>query len=95
MLNYPSHGQKRIQQRGLSRSDIDLVTLHGTETRDGYYLRDKDVRRLVQELQKKEIIKLNDLAGTYAVVKNNTLITAYHPNKKKQKRIFKTINCCN
>ena len=94
MLNYPSHGQKRIQQRGLSRSDIDLVTLHGTETRDGYYLRDKDVRASVQELQK-EIIKLNDLAGTYAVVKNNTLITAYHPNKKKQKRIFKTINCSN
>jgi hypothetical protein len=91
-MNYSLHGQQRLQQRGLSRSDAEIIMMHGTETRDGYYLRDKDVRASVQELRK-QIIKLTDLSGKFVVVKNDTLLTAYHPSKKKQKRILTSIYC--
>ena len=87
-MNLSFHAQQRLQQRGLNDSDIDLILSHGTETSDGYYLRRKDVEEAEKELRK-QINRLNRLAGKYVVVKGETVITAYHPTKRKQKRVLR------
>jgi hypothetical protein len=84
----PSHASQRLSQRGITISDIDLILDYGTETRDGYYLRERDVRKIETNLRK-QINQLNKLAGKYVVVEGDTVITAYHPGKKKQKYILK------
>ena len=86
-MNLSSHAQQRLRQRGLTRSDIDLILMHGTETRDGYYLRLRDVEDAENE-HRKLVNQLNRLAGKYVVVEADTVITAYHPGKKKQKRVL-------
>jgi hypothetical protein len=86
-MNISDHAQKRLQQRGMSGSDIELILSHGTETNDGYLLRDQDARRAEAELRK-QIEHIHRLAGKYIVVKGETLVTAYHPGRKKQKRIL-------
>lgn len=87
-MNLSLHAQQRLQQRGLNDSDINLILMHGTETSDGYYLRYRDVKEAEKELRK-QINQLNRLAGRYVVVDGDTVITAYHPGKKKQKRILR------
>jgi hypothetical protein len=81
------HATKRIPQRAMNGTDVDLILTHGTETRDGYFLRDQDVKIAERELRK-EIDRINQLAGKYVVVKGETIVTAYHPGRKKQKRIL-------
>jgi hypothetical protein len=81
------HAQKRIPQRGMNGSDIDLILTHGTETRDGYFLRNQDAKNAERELRK-QIDRINRLAGKYVVVNGETVVTAYHPGRKKQKRIL-------
>ena len=82
------HAQQRLQQRGLTGSDIDLILAHGTETRDGYFLRRADVEEATKRLQKL-IDWIIRLEGKYVVVEGDTVITAYHPSKKKQKRVLR------
>ena len=86
-MNLSIHAQQRLQQRGLSESDIDLILTHGTQTHDGYYLRQKDVKEVEQELRK-VITRLTRLAGKFVVVDGDTVITAYHPGKKKGKKVL-------
>jgi hypothetical protein len=87
-MNICPHAQKRLRQRGLSDADIRLIFVHGTETRDGYLLRDKDVIRAEKEMRS-EICRLHRLAGKYMVSDGDTLITSYHPRRKRQKRILR------
>jgi hypothetical protein len=87
-MNLSNHAQKRIPQRGLAESDIDLIVMHGTETRDGFYLRSQDAK-VIEEKLRKQIKKINQLSGKYVVVKSDTVVTAYHPGKKKQKKILR------
>ena len=87
-MNLSFHAQQRLQQRGLNGSDIDLIMVHGTETNDGYYLRRRDVKEAEKELRKL-INQLNSLVGKYVVVDGDTIITAYHPSKKKQKGLLR------
>ncbi len=87
-MDYTLHAQKRLRQRGLYPADIDLVLVHGTETRDGYYLRERDIDHAKEQI-KKLLDRLDRLAGTYVVMKNDKIITAYHPSRKKEKRILR------
>jgi len=89
-MNICSHAQKRLRQRGLSNTDVNLILLHGTETRDGYFLLNKDVKRAEEELRN-QINRLHSLAGKYIVTDGKTLITSYHPTKRKQKRVLQYI----
>lgn len=83
-----THAQQRSQQRGLSASDLNMVLMHGTQTKDGYFLRKSDVKSLEMALRKK-IDQLHRLSGKYVVVDGDTVITTYHPTKKKQKKILR------
>tara|TARA_B100002051_G_scaffold218962_1_gene212271 strand:- start:223 stop:501 length:279 start_codon:yes stop_codon:yes gene_type:complete len=82
------HVQQRVQQRGMTRSDLDLILIHGTETRDGYLLRNQDAKRAEAELRR-QIGHIHRLAGKFIVVKGETLVTAYHPTKRKEKNILR------
>ena len=86
-MNISNHAQQRLQQRGMTGSDIDLILTHGTETRDGYLLRNQDAKRAEADLRK-QIERIHRLAGKFIVVEGETLVTAYHPGRKKQKRIL-------
>ena len=87
-MNISFHAQQRLQQRGLTGSDLDLILMYGIETRDGYYMRRRDVKEAERELRKL-IGQLNRLAGKYVVVDGDTVITTYHPRKRKQKEILR------
>ena len=82
------HAQQRSQQRGMSASDLKFVVMHGTQTKDGYYLCQSDVKSLEAELRK-QIGQLHRLSGKFVVVDGDTVITTYHPTKKKQKKIMR------
>jgi len=71
----------------MSGSDIDLILAHGTETRDGYLLRDRDAKKVEVDLRK-QIEQIHRLAGKFIVVEGETVVTAYHPGRKKLKRIL-------
>jgi len=86
-MNISNHARRRLQQRGMTGSDLDLILSHGTETRDGYLLRDQDAKRVEAKLRK-QIEQILRLAGRFIVVDGETLVTAYHASRKKQKRIL-------
>ncbi len=78
------HGEARMSQRGIRRSDIDILLEHGTETNpDRFMLRSRDAARLIRGL-KKQIATLERLAGKEAVVANGLLVTAYHRTRPDQ-----------
>ena len=75
------HGEARLSQRGIRRSDLDILLAHGVETGpDRIMLRRGDAVKLVREL-KKQIARLERLAGKEVVVADGRLVTAYHRTK--------------
>jgi hypothetical protein len=85
-MNLSFHAQQRARQRGTKGSDINLIVIYGTETRDGYFLRHKDIEDAEKEHKK----KLYRLSGRYVVVKDDTVITVYHPCKQRRKRVLRS-----
>jgi len=82
------HAQQRLQQRGLSRPDISLILAHGTETNDGFFLRRRDAKE-AERMLRKQISQLHRLVGKFVVTDGDTIVTAYHPGKTKQKAILR------
>jgi hypothetical protein len=87
-MNITAHAKQRLQQRGLNANDLELIMMHGTETSDGYFLRRANIR-VVEQTLKRLIDHLYRLEGKYIVVKGDNVITAYHPSKKKRKRVLR------
>lgn len=72
------HGEARMSQRGIRRSDLDILLTHGTEIGpDRILLRKQDAAKVIREL-KKQIARLERLTGKEAVVADGWLVTAYH-----------------
>ena len=72
------HGEVRMSQRGIRRSDLDILLSHGTEIGpDRILLRKRDAAKVIREL-KKQIARLERLTGKEAVVADGWLVTAYH-----------------
>ena len=72
------HGAARMQQRGISARDIDLIMEYGTAERPGLHrLRNRDADREIREC-KLRIQTLERLRGCAAVVENGTLVTCFH-----------------
>ncbi|MDP6929449.1 MAG: hypothetical protein QF412_07090 [Planctomycetota bacterium] len=80
--NLSAHAMARVRQRGFKEADIALLGRYGTVTRDGVLLRRQDVVSAVSAL-KREITQLERLAGTYAVMDGDTVLTVYRPSKKR------------
>lgn len=72
------HGATRMQQRGISTRDIDLIMDYGTMERPGLHrLRDRDADREIRGC-KLRIQALERLRGWAAVVEDGTLVTCFH-----------------
>ena len=89
ILDLTRHGEKRMQQRGMSRQDIDLVRACGTQTEAGTWLMlRRDVKRAVEAL-KREIQAIERLEGWKVVVIDGVLITTYVSGSRDQKRTLR------
>ena len=85
-LELSLHAMRRAGQRGQRRSDLDLVREFGTPVEDGYYLHRKDVERALGDV-KRLLQRLERLVGTYLVVREDTIVTVYRPNKVQRRRL--------
>ena len=87
-LFFSSHAQRRINLRGLSLKDIELIQDYGAEVEGGFLLTEKNVREAVLRL-KSQILRLEHLSGKRVVCDGNTIITAYHATDNKIRRILR------
>ncbi len=74
------HGQARMRQRGLRKTDPELILEYGTEIgQDRIMLRERDVDKAIQS-RKREIAVLERLKNKVVVISDGRLVTAYHAN---------------
>lgn len=72
------HGEARLSQRGIRKSDLDILLAHGTETGpDRIMLRKHDAAQAIRDF-KRQITVLERLSGKEVVIADGQLITAYH-----------------
>ena len=72
------HGEARLSQRGIRKSDLDILLTYGTETGpDRIMLRKYDAAQAIRDF-KRQIAVLARLSGKEIVIADGQLITAYH-----------------
>lgn len=88
-MKITDHANTRMQQRGRSEADIELIVACGTRTRDGYLLRNRDAEVAICEL-KSEIVRLGQLKGTVIITDRagDQVITIYRANRRKQHKML-------
>ncbi len=82
------HADKRMRQRGLSEEDVALIIEFGTETPQGFLLREKDVAELERQM-KQRLQTLHRLVGKHVVADGDTVITAFHTTEKQMRRLLR------
>ena len=84
--DYTRHARTRMQQRGISGQDVDLIVACGTMVRPGLYmLRDRDADKEIQE-HKRRIQALERNRGRAAVVEDGTVVTCYRVSGQAGRR---------
>ncbi len=87
-MKLSKHVRVRMQQRGRSEQDVNLITAYGTPTRDGYLLRRRDVDTRVRDL-KKEISAIERLKNWVVIVgEEGVVVTIYPADHEKQRRML-------
>lgn len=81
------HATIRADQRGLTRSDIDMALLLGTEVEGGYFVREKDCDAVIHDL-KRLICRITRLRGKRVVVAGSNVVTTYHAKPKKARHLL-------
>ncbi len=85
--SFTQHAICRMGQRGISKTDIDLIKIIGTEVEGGYLVRKKDLQEAERELRRLQD-QLHRLAGKRAVIADNCVVTAYHARPAKQRKLL-------
>ncbi|MCH7710182.1 MAG: DUF4258 domain-containing protein [Proteobacteria bacterium] len=86
---YSLHAQRRMQQRGIRKDDVDLLRRCGTCLDDqSLFLRKQDVAREISK-RKKEIQALERLSGCKVVLSGDVVLTVYHATRKHQKALIR------
>jgi len=88
-MNLTKHANKRKQQRGISKSTIDLIKRYGRErTKPGNAIEIsipiKGVKKLIEtekKLSKQRIHELERTISKGVLVIENTIITTYHKSQ--------------
>ena len=76
-LTITRHHEARMSQRGIRKSDPDVLLAHGTDIgRDRIMLRRRDAARLIRGL-KKQSVKIERTTGKVLVAADGQLVTAY------------------
>lgn len=76
-----THARERMAQRGFRDMDLIILETFGTPTKDGMILLDRDARRVAERALR--------LAGSFAVINGDTVVTMYRPGKKRAKRLIR------
>jgi hypothetical protein len=91
MTGYPqltAHAATRMAQRCIAGVDLELIAWIGTEVEGGYFVCEKDFQALDRSLK-----QLRDhakrLVGKRLVVEDGRVLTAYHANRAKQRRLLR------
>ena len=82
------HAEKRMRQRGLRNSDIDLISRCASLIGGDLFLSRKDVAREIR-CRKQEIQALERLSGTKVAFACETVVTCYQSGKSDQKRMLR------
>ena len=86
--NLKRHAVRRMSQRGIRQDDLELIELFGTDVEGGPILLRKDADAAERET-KKLIARLRHLVGTRVVRDGDTIITAYHTSRGKERRLLR------
>ena len=77
-LSITRHGETRMSQRGIRKSDLEVLLAHGTDIgRDRIMLRKRDAAKLIRSL-KKQISEIERLTDKVLIVAGGELVTTYH-----------------
>ena len=80
-LTITHHGEIRMSQRGIRKTDLEVLLTHGAEIgRDRIMLKKRDSAKVVRAL-KKQIAQIERLTDKVLVVVDGHLVTAYHQTK--------------
>ena len=89
-LSVTHHGEIRMSQRGIRKTDLKFLLAHGTDIgRNRIMLTKQDASREIGML-KKQIACVERLSGKVLVVSEGYLVTAYHqatPVRTPRRRI--------
>lgn len=84
------HAAIRMAQRGFSADDLAIIQMIGIEVEGGYFVREKECRQMEQRI-KQVLSRLRRLAGTRVVVAGNSIVTAYHAQKTKERKLLRGV----
>ena len=88
-IGITAHGALRMSQRGIGAADIDLIMRIGTPVGGGYLVLERD-RQAYERALKRELDHANRLVGKRLVVTDGcVLVTAYHADRSKQRRLLR------
>ena len=91
-IRYTNHGEKRANQRGFRRSDVELIRRCGTPVEDRqaevYLLLNKDVEQEISA-RKQEIQGLERMRGCEVVIVGNRLVTVHHTTRRHEKTLLR------
>lgn len=83
------HAAMRLAQRAISNDDVELVELIGTEVEGGYLVLEKDYQSLERDL-KRIREHARRLVGKRVVIDGDRILTAYHANRGKERRLLRS-----
>ena len=77
-ITFTRHGEVRMSQRGIQKTDLDVILAHGTDIgRNRIMLKRRDADEAIRA-HKKQIAKIERLKDKVLVVADGQLVTAYH-----------------
>ena len=87
-MEYTVHAEARMQQRGFTASDLELIQRVGEPIGDGFVLTKKSINARTREL-KRELQRLEHLRNACVIERDGRLITVFNVNPRnlRQRRI--------
>ena len=89
MSHLTQHALIRMSQRGIRLDDLELAEFIGTDVEGGCLVRRRDVEAFVHEL-KKLADQARRLEGKRTVRAGDTVVTAYHIKRAKERRLLRS-----
>lgn len=83
-----NHACQRMAQRGLQITDIDLILQLGSEVDDGFMVLKKDLDGAERSITA-VLNRIRKLRSKRLVISDGCLVTAYHADSAKERKIMK------
>jgi hypothetical protein len=90
-LGFTEHAAKRMAQRGIRETDVEIILSMATEVEGGYLVRKKDFEAFDRELKRRRD-HARRLVGKRLVIEDDRLVTAHHADRAKRRRPLRRIS---